>query len=66
MEAPVGEFVKTARSNDQGMCVQVARTADGGVTLRDSKNPTGPVLTFTGPEWDAHVNGVKDGEFDLN
>jgi hypothetical protein len=35
------------------------------VRVRDSKDPDGPVLKFTGPEWDAFVAGVKDGEFDL-
>jgi hypothetical protein len=37
----------------------------GGIAVRDSKNPTGPVLLFTQSEWDAFVGGAKDGEFDL-
>jgi hypothetical protein len=45
-------------------CVEVA-FVDGGVAVRDSKDPTGPVLIFTAPEWDAFVAGTKDGEFDL-
>lgn len=44
-------------------CVEVA-FLDGGVAVRDSKNPTGPALIFTGPEWDAFLAGVRDGEFD--
>jgi hypothetical protein len=35
------------------------------VAVRDSKDPAGPVLVFTAPEWDAFVGGAKDGEFDL-
>lgn len=42
-------------------CVEVA-FVDGGVGIRDSKNPTGPVLPFTNDEWDAFEAGVKDGD----
>jgi hypothetical protein len=45
-------------------CVEIAFVA-GGVAVRDSKDPTGPVLMFTASEWDAFVAGTKDGEFDL-
>ena len=45
-------------------CVEVAFVADV-IAVRDSKNPTGPVLVFTSDEWDAFVGGAKDGEFDL-
>lgn len=45
-------------------CVEVA-FVDGAIAVRDSKNPTGPVLVFTQSEWDAFVDGAKDGEFDL-
>jgi hypothetical protein len=30
-----------------------------------SKDPHGPVLTFTHAEWAAFVAGAKDGEFGL-
>ena len=38
---------------------------DGAIVIRDSKNPEGPRLVFTPKEWDAFVDGTKDGEFDL-
>lgn len=44
-------------------CVEVA-FVDAAVAVRDSKDPSGPVLLFTLPEWDAFVGGAKDGEFD--
>ena len=44
-------------------CVEVGFVADGTL-VRDSKNPTGPALVFTGAEWGAFVEGAKDGEFD--
>lgn len=48
-----------------GACVEVATDHDGHVVVRDSKNPGGPVLVFTGDEWDGFLAGAKAGEFDL-
>ena len=45
-------------------CVEVA-FIDDAIAVRDSKHPDGPVLLFTQAEWDAFVDGAKDGEFDL-
>ncbi|HEY7223335.1 MAG TPA: DUF397 domain-containing protein [Micromonosporaceae bacterium] len=45
-------------------CVEVAFVGDA-IAVRDSKDPSGPVLVFTRGEWDAFVDGAKDGEFDL-
>lgn len=41
-------------AGDGGECVEVAVTSDT-VHVRDSKNPTGPVLTFDHHEWAAFV-----------
>jgi hypothetical protein len=54
---------KSSYSGDQGNCVEVI-TASGGMAVRDSKDPDGPVLRFTDSEWRAFIAGVKDGEFD--
>jgi hypothetical protein len=56
---------KSSRSNNGGNCVEVAEIPNGGRAVRDSKDPTGPVLTFTRREWEAFLGGAKDGEFDL-
>ena len=56
---------KSTRSGAQGgNCVEVAELPDGGMAVRDSKNPTGAVLNFTKGEWDAFLDGAKAGEFD--
>jgi Domain of unknown function (DUF397) len=55
---------KSARSNNGGACVEVARNLPGVVAVRDSKDPDGPVLIFTPSEWDAFVGGVRDGDFE--
>lgn len=56
---------KSARSGTNGNCVEVAALSGGHVGVRDSKDRSGPVLTFTPGEWSAFVAGVRDGEFDL-
>ncbi|MGH3736782.1 MAG: DUF397 domain-containing protein [Micromonosporaceae bacterium] len=56
---------KSSRSgSDGGTCVEVAVLPDH-VLVRDSKDPDGPRLSFTYPEWRAFVGGVGDGEFEL-
>ena len=60
------QWRKSTRSGGSGgNCVEVAYPGDGTIRVRDSKNPDGPVLTFTPAEWDAFLDGAKDGEFDL-
>ena len=46
-------------------CVEVAQVGEE-VLVRDSKNPTGGVLSFTPAEWTAFVKGAQAGEFNLN
>lgn len=60
------KWKKGSRSNGSGgnNCVEVM-IEDGQVKVRDSKDKSGPVLTYTRAEWSAFIDGVKDGEFDL-
>ena len=37
----------------------------GGVAVRDSKDPEGPMLRFTAAEWSAFAAGMAAGEFEL-
>ena len=48
-----------------GNCVEVGRTSDGLVLVRDTKDPAQEALSFTDDEWAAFVAGVKAGEFDF-
>ena len=50
---------KSTRSNNGGDCVEVADNLPGVVGLRDSKHPTGPVLTFSPSTWATFVEGIK-------
>ncbi|MEV6983390.1 DUF397 domain-containing protein [Sphaerisporangium sp. NPDC051017] len=55
---------KSSLSSAEGQnCVEVAARPDGGQAVRDSKNPGGPILTFTPGGWNAFIRGVKGGEF---
>lgn len=54
---------RVAQRCDGGACVRVA-SASEMIAMGDSKNPAGPVLSFTRSEWEAFVTGVKRGEFD--
>lgn len=56
-------WVKASRSHGNGNCVEVAAVV-GGVEVRDSKDPEGPVLRFTTAEWLAFADGMDKGEFD--
>jgi hypothetical protein len=57
------DWRKSSLSGVNG-CVEVA-FFDGMVAVRDSRDTGGPVLLFTGAEWEAFVGGVRKGEFDL-
>ena len=58
-------YIKSSFSSTNGSCVETAFCACGQVRVRDSKDPEGPVLTFTSAEWIAFVKGAQDGQFDL-
>ncbi len=56
-------WVKAKKSSNGGSCVEVRRH-DGVIEVRDSKDRTGPVLSFSPAEWDAFLNGARNAEFD--
>jgi hypothetical protein len=56
-------WVKSSYSYAMSNCVEVQR-GDSSVSVRDSKDPSGPVLTFTVGQWEAFIAGCQVGEFD--
>jgi hypothetical protein len=66
---PAGElqgvtWQKSGRSGPNGNCVECAALPDGGVAVRNSKDPQGPALVYTAAEIEAFILGVRDGDFD--
>ena len=56
-----GTWVTSSYSNSDGdNCVQARRTGRASVQVRDSKDPGGPVLTFTAAQWHAFTTAIKD------
>jgi hypothetical protein len=59
-------------ADPDGEWVEIAFVEFGGpegdgktyIAMRNSAHPEGPILTFTEAEWDAFVQGARDGEFD--
>lgn len=57
------EWMKARKSNSGGNCVEVRREG-AMIEVRDSKDRSGAVLRFTGPEWAAFLDGARNAEFD--
>ena len=57
-------WVKSSLSFSNGNCVEVASLTHGEVGVRNSRDSSGPVLSFTSDEWHAFLGGVRNGEFD--
>jgi Domain of unknown function (DUF397) len=55
---------KSQASNPSGNCVEVAALPGGGVAMRNSRHPAGPVLVYTRAELAAFLDGARKGEFD--
>ncbi len=53
------KWVKSSYSADQGECVEIATLPDGGRAVRDSKDPSGPVLRFTAEAWKTFMERLK-------
>jgi hypothetical protein len=54
---------KASASTSYGQCVELASAA-GGVAMRDSKDPDGPILLYARAEFKAFLDGARNGDFD--
>ncbi len=55
---------KSAASNPNGDCVELAPLPAGEVAVRNSRGPHGSALIYTRAEIAAFLSGAKAGEFD--
>lgn len=57
-------WIKSSMSFSNGNCVELASLPDGGVAVRNSRDPK-VMLRYTRAEWEAFMDGVNKGEFDV-
>ena len=57
-----GSWVKASRSSHSGQCVEMRRQG-AVVEVRNSKDPHGPVLRFTGAQFAARLDGAQSSEY---
>lgn len=53
---------KSSLSDGGNGCVEVATNLPGLVAVRDSKDPSGPVLTFSPTAWSDFLTGIRNGD----
>ncbi|GAA0818922.1 DUF397 domain-containing protein [Streptosporangium amethystogenes subsp. fukuiense] len=56
------DFRKSSLSGGNNDCIEVATNLAGIVAVRDSKNPSGPVLAFSPAAWGNFLTGIRNGE----
>jgi hypothetical protein len=54
---------KASRSLNNGACVEAA-SSRATVLVRDSVDPSGPVILYDAPTWQFFLDSVKAGAFD--
>jgi Domain of unknown function (DUF397) len=59
LDLSTARWRKSSRSTDQANCVEVA-PAGPAVAVRDSKSPSGPVLTFPTKHFATFLSTVDD------
>lgn len=60
----VEKWQKSSYSGDTANCVEQGDCRCDGVPIRDSKDPSGPVLVFTETAWSEFLTAIKQGQFD--
>ncbi|MEU0518803.1 DUF397 domain-containing protein [Streptosporangium sp. NPDC006007] len=56
------EFRKSSLSGGGNDCVEVATNLPGLIAVRDSKDPSGPALTFSPAVWSDFLTGIRNGD----
>jgi len=60
MTTPYTHWRKSSHSAPNGECVEVGRSPNGTIGVRDTKEGgTGPILDFTPREWAAFMQALR-------
>lgn len=66
MDLTSAEWRKSSRSGaNGGNCIEVASNLPHIIAVRDSKDPSGPVLAVAPEDWQSFTASVKAGRSDL-
>jgi hypothetical protein len=57
---PPSHWRKSSYSGGNNECLEVAALVTGGIAVRDSKAPEGPVLAFGAGAWQAFVEEARE------
>lgn len=52
-------WYKSSYSSGNGQCTLCARLSDGGMAVKDSKDPDSPILRFTAAQWAEFLVNVR-------
>ena len=63
MDDHVGSWQRSTRCQSNS-CVEVGQAGQGDIGLRNSTDPTGPILMFPRDEFAEFIRAVKAGDFD--
>ena len=62
-QLPRGHWRTSSYSGTSGNCIEVAAPSHRTRAVRDSKDPTGPMLTLTTDPWLAFTVGIRASPF---
>jgi len=64
-DTATAEWRRTTNLDGTPGKLEIGFADNGLVALRYAEEPDGTILIYTPEEWDAFVEGVKDGEFEI-
>jgi hypothetical protein len=64
-DTAAARWERTTHEDGTPAALEIGYADNGLVALRMAEDPDGDILIYTPSEWEAFVEGVRDGEFDI-